>query len=66
MSIYGVTPSSICQCPVCHVHFRIGEAHLYRHKNRKRENALDDIGDPIIISADQDHDTDPDPQEIDF
>lgn len=69
MSIYGVTPASICQCPSCHVHFRLADAKLYKHKNRKRERSPSgelDIGEPILISADTDQDTDQEPQEIDF
>jgi len=39
---------------------------LYKHKSRKRESALDDIGEPLYFSADPDQDHDPEPQEIDF
>ena len=69
MSIYGVTPASICQCPACHVHFRLGQAQLYKHKGLKREKLPTgelDIGEPFYFTADTDQDTDPEPQDIDF
>jgi hypothetical protein len=29
---YGITPASVCCCPGCDLHFRLGDSQLYRSK----------------------------------